>query len=406
MRNRIETNDDKRATSFFRATPRSLLADNNISDASALVRPAVIKQTGGVDTKVLCERTDTPLKIVFITQIDSSQPTASSVCRKLAEALSARGHHLLILERNGKSNAKHQPGQTQFYDSVKELKDQFGPIIRNADFVLISSNIAEGAPIGELVTHTAKGTTAFYDLNTPITLAKLDRGESQHLTRSLVSRYHLYLSLTGGTLLELLKKYYGAQIVRPLYGAVDTSVYYREKATLEWDLGYAGNLDEDRLPGLDELLLEPARHWPGGRFVVAGHGYLQPPDWPDNVKRVANFSNGKQRAFYNAQRFVLNVTGADMIDAGFSPNLQIFEAAACGTPIISDFWEDLETFFEPDEEILFARSGDEALEYLRHIGENERLRIGDNARRRVLAEHSFEQRAIELETFAMQALRA
>ena len=411
MRNRIETNDDKRGTSFFRATPRSLLADTNtpIADASALARPAVIKQTGGLDTKVFCERTDTPLKIVFITQIDSSQPAASSVCRKLAEALSARGHHLLILERNGKSKAKHQPsapGQTPLYHSVKELKDQFGPAIRNADFVLISSNIAEGAAIGEWVTHTAKGTTAFYDLNTPVTLAKLDRGESQHLTRSLVSCYRLYLSLTGGTLLELLKKYYGAKIVRPLYGAVDTSVYYREKATLEWDLGYAGNLDEDRLPGLDELLLEPARHWPGGRFVLAGHGSLQTPDWPDNVKRVANLSNGKQRAFYNAQRFVLNVTGADMIDAGFSPNLQIFEAAACGTPIISDFWEDLETFFEPDEEILFARSRDEALEYLRGIGENERLRIGDNARRRVLAEHSFEQRALELETFAMEALRA
>lgn len=409
MRNRIETNDDKRGTSFFSATPRSLVADNNISDASALVRPTVTKQPGGVDTKVICERTDTPLKIVFITQIDSSRPAASSVCRKLADALSARGHHLIILERNGKSKAKHQPpapGQTQFYDSVKELKDQFSPAIRNADFVLISSNIAEGAAIGELVTHTAKGTTAFYDLNTPITLAKLDRGESQHLTRSLMSRYHLYLSLTGGPLIELLKKYYGARLVRPLYGAVDTSVYYREMATLKWDLGYAGNFDEDRLPGLDELLLEPARHWPGGRFVLAGHGCLQTPDWPDNVKRVANLSNGKQRAFYNAQRFVLNVTGADMIDAGFSPNLQIFEAAACGTPIISDFWEDLETFFVPDEEILFARSGDEALGYLRHIGENERLRIGDNARRRVLTEHSFEQRAIELETFAMEARRA
>jgi hypothetical protein len=217
MRNRIETNDDKRGTSFFRATSRSLLADTNtpISDASALARPTVIKQTGGVDTKVLCERTDTPLKIVFITQIDRSQPAASSVCRKLADALSARGHHLLILERNGKSKAKHEPpapGQTQFYDSVKELKGQFGSAIRNADFVLISSNIAEGAAIGELVTHTAKGTTAFYDLNTPITLAKLDHGESQHLTRSLVSRYHLYLSLTGGTLLELLKKYYGLQL--------------------------------------------------------------------------------------------------------------------------------------------------------------------------------------------------
>jgi spore maturation protein CgeB len=284
------------------------------------------------------------------------------------------------------------------------LKDQFASAIRNADLVMISSNVPEAAVIGEWVTRTAHGATAFYDLNTPVTLATLDRGESQHLTHSLISRYHLYLSLTGGPLIELIKKYYGAQFVRPLYGAVDTSVYYREKATFLWDLGYAGHFDEDRLPGLDELLLEPARHWPGGRFVMAGQGFLQTPDPPKNVKRVANYSGAKQRAFYNAQRFALNVTGAEMIEAGFSPALQIFEAAACGTPIISDYWEDLETFFTPDEEILFARSCEEVLDHLRGIREDERLRIGDNARRRILSEHSAEQRAVELENYVMEAI--
>ncbi len=93
-----------------------------------------------------------------------------------------------------------------------------------------------------------------------------------------------------------------------------------------------------------------------------------------------------------------------MIEAGFSPGLQIFEAAACGTPIISDYWEDLETFFAPDEEILFARSAEEVLDYLRGIGEDERLRIGDNARRRILSEHSAEQRAIEFENYVLEAL--
>jgi spore maturation protein CgeB len=238
-----------------------------------------------------------------------------------------------------------------------------------------------------------------------VTLSKVDRGESQHLTRSLIQRYHLYLSLTGGPLLELLNKYYGVRMVRPLYGSVDTSLFYPERSKLKWDLGYVGDFNEDRLPGLDELLLEPARHWPAGRFVVAGHGHFQSSDWPGNVKRVATPGPGKERAFYNAQRFALNVTGADMIDAGFSPGSRIFEAAACGTPIISDYWEDLETFFARDEEILFARSAEEVLEYLRGIREDERLRIGDSARRRILSEHSAEQRAIELENYAMEALQ-
>lgn len=409
MRNRIDTNYDKREASFFRAAPRPLAKDNHtpLPRENDLLQTPSIKHTGGLVPKVVSDRTATPLKVVFITRVDSSQEMGAIACRRLAGALFTRGHQLLILEFKQRSKNKNEPpalSQTLFYDSVRQLKDQFAPAIRSADLVMVSSNVSDGALIGEWVTRMAHGATAFYDLNTPVTLAKLDRGESQHLSHSLITRYHLYLSLTGGPLMELLKKYYGAQFVRPLYGAVDTSVYYREKATLRWDLAYAGNFNEDRLPGMDELLLEPARHWPGGRFAVAGHGHLQTSDWPKNVKRFPNFTGAKQRAFYNAQRFALNVTGAEMIEAGFSPCLQIFEAAACGTPIISDYWEDLETFFAPDEEILFARSSEEMLDYLRGIREDERLRIGDNARRRILTEHSAEQRALELENYVMEAL--
>jgi spore maturation protein CgeB len=344
--------------------------------------------------------------MVFIASVNSSsQETGASACSRLTGALTARGHRLLILQRQQK--LKHQPSagpQTVFYDSFSQLKDRFASEVRNADLVVIGSNVPEGAIIGEWVTRVAQGTTAFYDLDTPVTLAKLDRGESEHLSRSLLPRYQLYLSFTGGPLLELIQRYYGAPMVRPLYGSVDTSAFFPERGKPKWDLGYAGTFNEDRLPGMDELLLEPARHWPAGRFVVAGHGFPRTPDWPGNVKRFPDPAAVKQRAFYNAQRFTLNVTGADMIEAAFSPGLHIFEAAACGTPIISDYWEDLETFFTPDEQILFARSAEEVLDYLRGIGENERLRIGDSARRRVLAEHSAEQRAIELESYALEAM--
>jgi spore maturation protein CgeB len=412
MRNRIETNDAKGRASFLTAAPRELYEDRTIPpvhERDDLIRTPILKQGGGVAAKAVQERTATPLKMVLLARLDSSaEETGASACCRLAHALTARGHRLLILEHNERSKKKLDPplfGQTVFYNSLKELKDRFTPAIRNADFVMIGSNIPDGAAIGEWVTHIAQGTTAFYDLNTPATLSKLDRGESRQLTPSLIQRYHLYLSLTGGPLLELLNKYYGAQLVRPLYGSVDTSLFYPERARLKWDLGYAGNFNDDRLPGVDELLLEPARHWPAGRFVAAGNAFSQTPDWPDNVKRVAAVrGTGKERAFYNAQRFALNITGAEMIEAGFSPSLEIFEAAACGTPIISDYWEDLETFFAADEEILFARSAEEVLDYLRGIGEDERLRIGDSARRRILAEHSAEQRAIELENYAMEAI--
>jgi spore maturation protein CgeB len=410
MTTRIETKDHERMESTLIPSARARLKDNPILRPLELDEiPALIPDDKGGQTPTQAsDRTAPPLKMVLFAQpgCASSEKEASAYLA-LTKALSARGHRLLVLEHQQNRKKKKEPplrDHSILYSSIKELKDRFTPEIRNADFVMISSDVSDGAAIGEWVTHMAQGTTAFYDLDTPATLAKLDRGENGHLSRALLSRYHLYLSFTGGPLLELVKRYYGSPMVRPLYGSVDTAMYYPQKVKLKWDLGYAGDFSDEKVPGLDELLLEPARHWDRGQFLVAGQGFSQMTDWPENAKRSAHPAAGSERAFYNAQRFTLNVTGADMIDAGFAPSMRIFEAAACGTPIISDYWEGLESFFEADEEILFARSAEEVLDYLRGIGENERLRIGDNARRKVLGEHSAGHRAFELESYAMQAM--
>ncbi|HWH69513.1 MAG TPA: glycosyltransferase, partial [Candidatus Sulfotelmatobacter sp.] len=162
---------------------------------------------------------------------------------------------------------------------------------------------------------------------------------------------------------------------------------------------------EDRQPALDELLLEPARHWSQGRFVVAGPQYPKTIRWPRNVKRYIHLSPVKHRAFYNAQKFTLNITRADMIEAGYSPSVRLFEAAACGTPIISDFWEGLDSFFEPNREILLAHSSEESLSYLLEITEPERRSLGARARARVLAKHTSRHRALELESYVLDVLK-
>jgi len=107
----------------------------------------------------------------------------------------------------------------------------------------------------------------------------------------------------------------------------------------------------------------------------------------------------KHRAFYNAQRFTLNVTRADMIRAGYSPSVRLFEAAACGTPIISDEWDGLSDFFTPGEEILLARTTEDVLEILGEMPESDARAIGARARERVLAAHTAAHRAAELEAF-------
>jgi len=150
--------------------------------------------------------------------------------------------------------------------------------------------------------------------------------------------------------------------------------------------------------------LEPATRWSSGRFAVVGPQYPPSIRWPSNVRRIQHLPPSRHREFYCAQQFTLNLTRADMVSAGFSPSVRLFEAAACGTPIISDDWDGIESVFEPDREILIAHSADEVLHYLRDLPEDDRLQLSSRARARVLADHTAGHRAAELEAYALELL--
>lgn len=353
------------------------------------------------------------LKIVILgLSITSSWGNGhATIYRGLVRELSARGHDVLFLERDTQCCAANRDlpdpphGRTELYASVKELKHEFAAEIREADFVIVGSYVPEGIAIGEWVTRIAEGATAFYDIDTPVTVTNLIQGNADYISATLIPKYHLYLSVTGGPLLNYIEKHYRSQRARPLYCSVDATQYFPEQRPLKWDLGYMGTYSEDRQRALNRLLLEPARRWSEGRFVAAGLQYPRTLRWPRNVKRFTHLPPGKHRAFYNSQRFTLNVTRASMIAAGFSPSTRLFEAAACGTPIISDFWQGIEIFFKPDEEILISHSPDETLIYLEELSELDRRRIGYRARERVLAKHTARHRAAELENYALEILK-
>jgi spore maturation protein CgeB len=220
----------------------------------------------------------------------------------------------------------------------------------------------------------------------------------------LIPQFQLYLSFTGGPTLERLEQEYGAQLARPLYCSVDPSLYRPEPAVVRWDLGYMGTYSDDRQPGLARLMLEPARMWQEGRFAVAGPQYPKSIRWPRNLRRIEHLPPSRHRRFYNSQRFTLNLTRADMVAAGFSPSVRLFEAAACGTPIVSDYWDGIDTLFESGREILIARSAADVLEWVRDLPESERLALGQRARSRVLSEHTAAHRAAELEGYALEVL--
>ncbi|MDQ3032162.1 MAG: glycosyltransferase [Myxococcota bacterium] len=323
--------------------------------------------------------------------------------RGLLRELAARGHRVLFLERDLDFYADNRDlpdppyCTTQLYRSVDELRALYAREVREADLVVVGSYVPEGVAVGRWVTQTARGATAFYDIDTPVTLAKLARGENEYLTSALIPAFDLYLSFTGGPTLRALERRHGARRAEALHCSVDPALYFPEDVPERWDLGYLGTYSDDRQPTLESLLLEPARRWPEGRFHVAGPQYPAHLAWPANVEREIHLAPHEHRAYYRAQRFTLNVTRRDMIAAGWSPSVRLFEAAACGVPIISDWWEGLDSFLVPEREILIARGPDDALSMLRHIGEDERLRIAERARARVLAEHTAAHRAETLE---------
>lgn len=193
--------------------------------------------------------------------------------------------------------------------------------------------------------------------------------------------------------------------VRPLYCSVDEALYRPDEATVPtYALGYLGTYSADRQPTVDKLLLHPARLLPEDRFVVAGAQYPSQVTWPGNVEHREHCPPSAHRTFYNSQRYTLNVTRADMIANGWSPSVRLFEAAACGTPVISDAWAGLEDFLVPGEQILVAQETAEVVHYLHDVPESERMAIAEKARAHVLAHHTSLHRAAEVEQY-VQSLR-
>jgi spore maturation protein CgeB len=324
--------------------------------------------------------------------------------RGLMRALSARGHDVLFLERDVPWYASQRDmpdppwGHTVLYESLDELREGHDDAVREADLVVVGSYVPDGVAVGDWVQATTRGVPAFYDIDTPVTLAKLERGDHEYLEPQQVPGYELYLSFTGGPTLRRIERELGAPRARAFYCLVDPDAYFPEDVPLRWDLGYLGTYSDDRQPALERLLVEPARREPALRAVVAGPKYPAEIVWPPNVERIEHLPPARHRAFYRAQRVTVNVTRADMVRAGWSPSVRLFEAAACGVPILSDPWPGLGEIFaigreilvEPTEEAL-ARDSDEL------------AAIGSAARERVLREHTAAHRAAQLEEYVREA---
>jgi spore maturation protein CgeB len=322
------------------------------------------------------------------------------VYRTLLRALVARGHHVLFLERLNEAFASVRDlpsacGEVQFYGSVEDLRARFARDVRTAHCVIVGSSIEEGDRISRWVLETARGVRAFYDFDPAATLRSLD-------THSL-SDFDLYLSLAGGSQLAPIAAHFNRTYVRPLHCSFDPAWHTPMDATKQWELGYVASDTPEERPMLEHYLLEAARRMPKRRFVVAGSICDDNRRWPGNVRRIAPVMNMQQRGFYAQQRFALNVTPAT--ERAVAPQARLFQAAACGTPIITDRWPGLDQFFEPGAEVLVAESPDDVVRHLSEVPDPVRKTLSTRARRRLLRAHTPSHRARALERYVEEVAR-
>lgn len=321
--------------------------------------------------------------------------------RSLIKGLQRRGHEVTFFERTESWYAAHRDlarcSYLHFYGTAAELLYRWQQELNRADLVLIGSYVLECSVLTRELKRSSDAVLAFYDIDTPVTIAQVRNDRCAYLDRDVLPEFDIYLSFSGGSVLEELHAL-GARRPVAFYCSVDPEVHEPVRVAASIDLGYLGTWSKDHQASLNELLLCPAQRWNDGRFAVAGPQYPDSDEWPRNVHHVSHLPPQQHSGFYCSQRFTLNLTRADMRRMGWSPSVRLFEAACCGTPIISDDWPGLDSVFRCGEEILIAHDADDVLEYVREMDEDDRAAIGTAARARVLASHTGEQRAAELES--------
>lgn len=333
----------------------------------------------------------------------------ASTYRSLIRGLHLLGHKVLFLERDQPWYASNRDApilpycQSRLYLDFDELCARYTPRLRAAAAVIVGSYVDEGRQVCDWVLEHATGVKAFYDIDTPVTVARLQDDSCEYLRASQVPEFDLMLSFTGGPILERLEREFGAKSARPLYCSVDVDQYQPTGSHRDIELGYLGTYSEDRQPALETLLNEPARRLPKRRFAVVGAQYPEHLVWPKNVQRVGHMAPGSHGQFYGRQRFTLNLTRADMRKAGYSPSVRLFEAAACGTPIISDQWVGIEELLAPGKEVLLADCSRDVTQILENVSDAEVEKIGAAARERICAEHSSVRRAEQLDSYLSTA---
>jgi spore maturation protein CgeB len=323
--------------------------------------------------------------------------------RAIVKALCRAGHRIHFYEKDVPYYAAHRDFvssefcELHLYSAWNSIRASALACAADSDAVICASFCPEGARIIDEVLDLPNPVKVFYDLDTPVTIGALERGTIESLRRDQIPEFDLYLSFTGGGTLDELSTFWGARLALPLYGCVDPEVHFRTQVPPEYrcDFSYMGTYAADRQQKLDSLFLDPARQLPQKTFVLAGSMYPWQWQWPENVKRFEHVSPADHAALYSSSRLTLNITRTEMARWGYCPSGRFFEAAACGVPIVTDWFEGLDQFFDCDRDLIVVSAPEEAICAIQ-LPDSELVTISRRARERTLDEHTGERRAQEL----------
>jgi spore maturation protein CgeB len=345
--------------------------------------------------------------VIFGLSITSSWGNGhATTFRALARALHNRGHQIMFFEKDvewyGSNRDLPEPEfcDLRLYEDWKSILPTVRMELGDADVAMVGSYFPDGIVAGDEVQSSRVAVKTFYDIDTPITVSMLrEKGSTEYLRGDQIRGYDLYFSFTGGPMLREIEERFGAPKALPLYCSFDAEKYKKFPLSKRYacEMSYMGTYAPDRQPKVEEFLFETAKVLGDRKFLVAGPQYPKGIDWPANVRHITHLNPRWHPHLYSSSRLTLNVTRRDMVKAGYSPSVRLFEAAACAAPIASDNWPGLEVFFTPSEEILLPTCAMEIVSYLREHDPKELRLIGEAAQARVLREHTSERRAEEFE---------
>lgn len=331
---------------------------------------------------------------------------AATYYRGIIRALNAKGYRITFYEPDAYERQQHRDipdppwAKVRVYPATEDAVYQMLELASQADIAIKASGVGVFDELLEksvLEIRRPGASVIFWDVDAPATLDRIGKNRDDSF-RALIPQYDLVLTYGGGAPVVNAYLGFGARECVPIYNALDPDTHFPAKpdSRFSGDISFLGNRLPDREDRVRELFLKPAGLWPEGRFVLGGNGW-DGNGLPPNVRFLGHVYTKDHNAFNCSSKAVLNISRNSMAKYGYSPATRLFEAAGAGACIISDRWRGIEQFLEPGHEVLLAGDGAEVIDCVRSLTPARARSIGEGARRRVLAEHTYTHRASELE---------